>query len=188
VAATYCALFDRRRISFHATSHNGRQSLTGLIMICTIAGEWLSQFSSCEPWLYYIQSLKFETSVLKWVILKCWSPKHWDTAVSLKRWEFCPLPQNIMLYICRIMEPWTRALCQVIVSSLDFDTTLDCGLTPMFQRNIPPPFSGWQLLAYTTEVAKQLIVFYHSVAASCVVDPGCFLVSIRLYLLPQYDD
>jgi len=36
----------------------------------------------------------------------------------------------------------TSTPCQVI--SLNFDTMLDRGLTPMFQRNILPPYSGWE--------------------------------------------
>lgn len=142
---TYCALIDRSRISFHAAqkqsaSHNGRQSLTGLIMICTIAGEWLSQFSSHEPWLYYIQSLKFETVVLKWVILIVEVP---NTGTLLCHWKgenSVPCPR--IYYMQNNGALNTHTLCQVIGCWI---------LTPcwivgwrMFQRNILPPFSGWQ--------------------------------------------
>jgi len=151
-------------------------------MIYTIAGEWLSQFSSHEPWLYYIQSLKFETVVLKWVILNCWSPKHWDTTVSLKRWEFCPLPQNIISYICRIMESWTQvhtsALCQVFFGFWHHvGLWVDTDVSEEFTTSI---FRVTELRAYIQQR------WWNSWLCSIIqLQPVvCFLVSIKLYLLP----
>jgi hypothetical protein len=43
------------------------------------------------------------------------------------------------------------------------------------------------LVHFKAEVAKQSIVIYQSIAASCFVDRGRFLVSIKIYLSPHYD-
>jgi len=37
------------------------------------------------------------------------------------------------------------------------------------------------------EVAKQLIAIYQSTVMSCLVNRGHFLVPIKIYLPPQYD-